>query len=277
MSAAAAPREAVAAPPRRARLGAYAWWQLRDYFMDRGAPTFIICTLFGYLGVEPLHATMKRLLAAAVPRALVEQHGSADAARQAMIHDLSATFLATSLGSIVFLGALLAMNGIVANDRKLGFYRFLFAKPVAPPRYYGQAFVVNWLGFLAVLSLLALIYGQVVTPVLTPSFVAGLGLMFLCYAGIAFALSAAARWDWLSLVTVTVLASWLWDRFGTSTSALASLLYLFPPLHRTTEVYAAIAAGVALPWHMLAWFAGYGAACFAIGLVVLRYRRLAII
>jgi hypothetical protein len=55
------------------------------------------------------------------------------------------------------------------------------------------------------------------------------------------------------------------------------LLYLLPPLNRTAEVYTAVAKGDALPWHLLQWFGGYGAACFLIGLIVLRYRRLAII
>jgi hypothetical protein len=101
--------------------------------------------------------------------------------------------------------------------------------------------------------------------------------VFLCYAGTGFLLSAAARWDWLSLVFVTVATSVLRDRFGSSSSAFARLLYLLPPLHRADAVYAAIAEGVALPWHSAAWLAGYGAACFVAGLVVLRYRRLAII
>jgi hypothetical protein len=64
---------------------------------------------------------------------------------------------------------------------------------------------------------------------------------------------------------------------GGATSAAAWLLYLFPPLHRTSTVYTAVAGGAPLPWDLLAWFAGYGVVCFAIGLVVLRHRRLAII
>ncbi len=60
-------------------------------------------------------------------------------------------FLRGILGTIVFVGALFAMNGIVANDRKQGFYRFLFAKPMTPSRYYGQAFFVHWAGFVAVM------------------------------------------------------------------------------------------------------------------------------
>jgi hypothetical protein len=90
----------------------------------------------------------------------------------------------------------------VANDRKQGFFRFLFAKPVTPSRYYGQAFVVHCVGFLLVMVLLALLYGVIVWPVLTLQFMLVVGLMFVAYAGVAFLLSAAARWDWLSLVAV---------------------------------------------------------------------------
>ena len=75
----------------------------------------------------------------------------------------------------------------------------------------------------------------------------------------------------------------LWQRFGTSTHPLATLLYLLPPLHRVNEIFASVpgapgaAAPIATPWPLLAWLAGYGAACYLAGLVVLRYRRLAIV
>lgn len=262
--------------PRRARLARYAWWQMHDYLFERGAPTFIICLLFGYLGAGPIHATLQRQLARPAGE-LIAKYGSVAAAQQTLLHDTSAAFLRSSLGVIVFLAALLATNGIVANDRKQGYYRFLFAKPQSPPRYYGQAFVVHWSGVLAVLSVLALLYGYFITPVLSAAFIATLGLMYLCYAGIAFALSAVARWDWLSLVTVTVAASYFWERYGQSPSAWSGLLRLLPPLHRTAEVYDAIATGMAPPWQTVAWFAGYGAVSFVVGLVVLRYRRLAVI
>jgi hypothetical protein len=265
-----------AAPARRSRVGRYALWQLRDYLLDRGFPTLLICVLFGYIGASSIPALLERRLAD-IPAGMIVRYGSVDAARQAIVHDTSASFLHGFLGAVVFLAALLATNGIVANDRKQGFYRFLFAKPLSPARYYGQVFLVHWAGFLLVFTLLALLYGYFITPVLTGTFLLGLGLMYLSYAGIAFALSAAARWDWLSLVSVAVAASYLWDRFGESTSAFAPLLYLLPPLHRTDAVYGAIANGVALPWHSLGWLAGYGAVCYLLGLVILHHRRLAII
>jgi hypothetical protein len=262
--------------PARARLRAYGLWQLRDYFVDRGVPTVIVIGLFGWLTLVPALGRLA-MENENVPPRLIVTYGSAAAAQRAMLLEMSGAFLGNFLGAIVFVGALFAMNGIVANDRKQGFYRFLFAKPVSPPAYYGQAFVLHGVGFLCIVAAMSLVYGALVTPVLSVSFLVAVGAAYLCYAGIAFALSAAARWDWLSLVTVTVAATFAWERFGDSTSPAAKLVYLLPPLHRMSEVYTAAASGMALPWHSVLWFAGYGAVCYLIGLVVLRYRRLAII
>jgi hypothetical protein len=259
---------------RGARLGPYALWQLRDYLLDRGVATFLITALTGYLSAVPVYVMLRQSFDR--PE-LVARYGSAAAARAAIAHEASAAFLNGTLGVIVFLGALLAMNGIVANDRKLGYYRFLFSKPMSPERYYGQAFAVHTGGWLLIVSLLAFVYGLFIVPLLSVGFLAGVGLVFLCYAGVAFLLSATARWDWLSLVFVTVATTLLQQRFGTSSSPFAMLLHLLPPLQETAPVYAALAEGVALPWHSIAWLGGYGAACFVAALVVLRYRRLAIL
>jgi ABC-type transport system involved in multi-copper enzyme maturation permease subunit len=278
MSAAVTPDAAApeSTRARGARLGAYAPWQMRDYLIDRGAPTVLIGLLFGYMVaggmLRAMNMTLQQMSTAALARA-----GGAEAARASAVANLTTIFLDTALGNLVFLGALFAMNGIVANDRKQGFYRFLFSKPVAPDRYYGQAFLVHWAGFLLVVTALGLVYQAVIGPVLSAPLYLAVSLLYLCYAGIAFALSAAARWDWLSLVAVTVASNYLWLVYGASNGAAAWLLYLFPPIHRTSAVYAAVAGGTPLPWDLLAWFAGYGAICFAIGLVVLRRRRLAII
>ena len=263
-------------PRSRARLGTYALWQLRDYFMDRGAPTALVGSLLGYMVAGPMTAGAELRLER-MSSATLAREGGLEAARAAMTGQLTATFITLVLGNFVFLGALFAMNGIVANDRKLGFYRFLFSKPLSPQRYYGQAFVLHWGGFLVVTTLLGLLYQVLVGPVLSTALYVSVALLYVCYAGIAFALSAAARWDWLSLVAVTVAANYLWVRYGETDSPLRALLFLLPPVHRSADVYAAVANGVALPWHLLGWFAGYGVLAFAIGLVVLRHRRLAII
>lgn len=266
---------------RRSRVGAYGLWQLRDYLMDRGTPTVIVACLFGYVTLAPLLA---QATTSGPTPGMIARYGSIAAAELVKLQELNYLFLRGFLGALVFLGALFAMNGIVANDRKLGFYRFLFAKPVTPARYYGQAFVIHWAGFLLVMTVLGALYGIVVAPVLSWRLLGVVGLMFVCYAGIAFALSAAARWDWLSLVSVSFAATYFWGRYGESTHPLAALLYLLPPLHRTDQVYGAL-AGLQLagtdrppfPWPDVWWLAGYGAAAFLIGLLVLHFRRLAII
>lgn len=259
---------------RGARLGAYSLWQLRDYLVDRGLATLLITALTGYLGALPTYALLHQDFGR--PE-IVAQYGSAEAARIAMARDGTAAFMTGSLGVIVFLGALMAMNGIVANDRKLGFYRFLFSKPMSAMRYYGQAFAVSSAAWMFIVCLLAVVYGLYISPMLSGAFVVALGAVFLCYAGIAFLLSATARWDWLSLVFVTVATTLLRDRFGASAHPLAKLLYLLPPLHETTRVYAALAQGVPLPGSAMAWLGGYGAVCFVAALAVLRVRRLAIL
>jgi hypothetical protein len=266
----------TAAPsPRRAHLGRYGLWQLRDYFMDRGSVTFVLCAALGYANAFSM-LQMARARANSLSPQVIARYGSADAARQAILHTATEGFVTGFVGIVVYLGVLLAINGIAANDRKMGYYRFLFAKPVSPMRYYGQAFVLHWTGFVAVFALLALLFGAIVSPILTVPLVTAATLMFFFYAGIGFLFSAATRSDWLALIAVSVAAQILWDRFGASTSVFARLLYLLPPLTKTSQVYAAASAGTSLPWDTLSWFVGYGAVCLCAGLAVLHYRRLAI-
>ena len=260
-------------PRRGARLGAYTLWQLRDYVLNRGAPTVIVALLIGYLGVSSLLARLHS--PDGPPVRLIDQYGSIDAARLAMRHDLSIGFVTSFIGTFAFLGALFAMNGIVSNDRKLGFYRFLFAKPVTPAAYYGTEFVVNALCFLVITCVLALLYGAIIEPVLSAPLLIAIAAGYVCYAGLGFALSAASRWDWLSLVAVAGAADVLWMLYGASTSPFAVLLHLLPPVNRTSAIYAAATGGMALPWQSVLWLGGYGAIAFVAGLAILRHRRLA--
>lgn len=260
--------------PRRARMGRYALWQLRDYVVERGLPTVVVSSLFGFLGAMEVRDRVTQGMERMSP-GVMARYGSAAAAESALLADASTNSVRSSIGAIVFLGALFAMNGLVANDRKQGFYKFLFSKPVTPERYYGQAFVLHAAGFAAAVALLGLLWGHFVHPVLRAELLGAMFLIYLCYAGIAFFLTAAAKWDWLSLVAVALTSTVLWGRFGDSPSPLAKLLYLLPPLTRVDSVYAAVMEQRPLPWPTLAWLAGYGLVAYAAGLVVLRHRRLA--
>src|SRR5258708_37096114 len=185
--------------------------------------------------------------------------------------------LRSFLGVVVFLGAMMAMNGIAANDRKQGYYRFLFSKAVPPLRFSGPAFLVGWAGFVAIVTALALVYGALVAPILTPQLILAVAVMFLLYAGIMFVLSASFPSDWLLLVLFTVLASYLWDRWGTSPSIFHYLLYVLPPLSRTADIYSAVRTGPPLDAWRLRWFGAYGGAWPVPALVALRFRRPAIL
>lgn len=265
--------DAASTPHRHARLGRYTLWQARDYTLNRGLPTLIVALLFGYLGVSAMLTALHGPVGP--PTRLIEEYGGIEAARAAWQHQLSTSFVASFLGMFAFLGALIAMNGIVSNDRKLGFYRFLFAKPMTPAAYYGVEFVVNAVCFLVLAALLAVLYGVIIEPVMNVRLLVVIGAAYLCYAGLGFALSALSRWDWLSLVAVAGAAEILWKMYGQSASPLAALLRLLPPVHRTSEVYAATARGTPLPWQSVLWLAGYGAIAFIAGLAILRHRRLA--
>ena len=114
----------------RARVGAYALWQLRDYFKDRGLSTLIIAVLSAYLAMSTTTETVPMPLPSdPVVPGMLARFGNPDAVYAARMSEFSFHLMRSMLGAMIFLGALFAMNGIVANDRKQGFFRFLFAKP----------------------------------------------------------------------------------------------------------------------------------------------------
>ena len=274
---------AIAEPQRESsrhpHLARYGLWQLRDYAISRGAPTLLGFGMLGTLMLLPLLKGLNRQIESVPAREmakLVAQHGSPEGVRAWLVHDLSKGFLASFTGMVVFIGAVLAMQGLVSNDRRLGFYRFLFSKPVSPWRYYGQAFALHSAGFLMVLTLLGGVYGAYVEQILSPHFYIAVSAIFLLYAGILFLTTSLLRLDWLAMSGVLFVAKILWEKFEKSTSVFAWLLHLLPPVHRTSEVYNALFVGTALPWQSVEWIAAYGAICVTAALVVLRTRRLAI-
>src|SRR5687767_7083460 len=98
---------------RRAQLARYVPWIARDYFSNQGPSTALVVLLIAFLSLQGV--------------------GLAGARLRDIPDDLAARVLRQLVGSLVFLGTFFATNGIVANDRKLGYYKFLFAKPVSPP------------------------------------------------------------------------------------------------------------------------------------------------
>jgi len=244
---------------RRARLIEYMPWVFRDYLTNQGPSTALVVLLIGFMMVLPVY------------------HGLVGTSRDGRVSPVVASRLLRELAvPLAFLGTFFATNGLVSNDRKHGYFRFLFAKPVRPPQYYALTFLVYGLGLLLVTAVMLGAWSLVIRPMFPAELFAVVAIMYLAYGGIGFVLSAAWRFDWLSLVTVLLVANFAWSVWGTSTSPAHWLLYLLPPVHRANDVYALISrdANVALDWSSMAWLAGYGLTCFLLGLVVLRRRAL---
>lgn len=240
---------------RRARLARYAPWFARDYLTNQGPSTALVVLLVAFLSLQGITAA----------------GGSVDAAPAELLERVLRQLLST----LVFLGTFFATNGIIANDRKQGFYKFLFSKPVAPTRYYATTFAVYGVGLLLVSLVLLGIWAFVVRPVFPPAFVPVILLMYLAYGGIGFLLSAAWRFDWISLVTVLLVANVGWNFWGDSSGPVYWLLHVLPPVHRADAVYdLMLSSTTEVPWGSIAWLGGYGLACFLLGLVVIRKRPL---
>jgi hypothetical protein len=249
-----------ALPDRRARLIEYAPWMLKDYAMNQGPSTAIVVLLIGLMTLLPVlqGATGEPLRAGRVPDRLAE------------------SMLRAIVPPLVFLGTFFATNGIIANDRKLGYFRFLFAKPVNPPRYYALTFAMYGVGLVLVSAILMGIWSLTVRPMFPVELLAVVALMYVAYGGIGFLLSAAWRFDWLSLVTVLLVANVGWSMWGSATGYKFYLLHLLPPVHKAADIYALVANPELrrVPWESIAWLGGYGLVCFLLGMLVVRRRPL---
>jgi hypothetical protein len=238
-------------------LGRYALWHLRDYLRDKGIATLITIGLLGGLMQIPI----TRARAAGFGGPLMEQ-----AADQAFIS------LLTYLG---FVGVLFATNGIVADDRRHGYYRMLFAKPVSVVEYYAHKWAVYGVGFLIVAALLLGIHGVAVEPFFPATFLPTIALIYVALGGIGFLLSAAWRFDWLSLAAVLGLSDVLWSLFKDAPGLASSLVRALPPVHLVGRFCAAVREGGGPAVSEIVWLGAYGLACFVAGLIVVRRRPLA--
>lgn len=242
---------------RRAQLSRYVPWIARDYLTNQGPSTALVVMLIAFLSLQGVTA------------------GGATSLRD-IPTELAGRVLRQLVGTLVFLGTFFATNGIVANDRKLGYYKFLFSKPVAPPLYYALTFVVYGVGLLVVTLALLGVWALVIRPLFPIELFWVVALMYVAYGGIGFLLSAAWRFDWVSLVTVLLVANIGWGVWGDSSGVRNMLLHLLPPVHRAESVYAVVMqqASQPVPWTSIAWLGGYGLLCFVLGMLVIRRRPL---
>ena len=240
----------------RNRLPWYSLWQFRDFVMDRGIAIVIIGMLWGYVLIEPMRRTM----------------GAAFA-----VGPLSPTWplVITVTSSIVSLAVLIAVNGIVSTDRKLGYYRFLFSKPVSVVGYYAQLFFVYMAGVLVSMLFLSTVMHLVVPSFSIGNFLLYAAIIYVAMGGIGFFISVATRFDWLTLAAVWLGSRVLRDFFGSKPGWRSKAVELLPPVHKLNDVsLSMITHGTAATSDVI-WLLGYGALFFALGLLLLRRGSLA--
>jgi hypothetical protein len=224
--------------------------------MDRGIAIMIIGLLWGYLLVEPLRRSMGPTFAA----------GPASPTWPLVI---------TVASSVVSLSVLIALNGIVSTDRKMGYYRFLFSKPVSSIAYYSQLFIVYMAGVLLTMLLLSGVLHIVVPAFRIFYFLLYAAIIYIAMGGIGFFVSVATRFDWLTLAVVWVGSRILRDVYGARPGWQSKAVELLPPVHKLNEVsHSLITYGSADTSDVL-WLVGYGALFFALGLLILRRGSLA--
>lgn len=236
-------------------LARYSLWQVRDFAIDRGVAILLIGFLWGYAFILPLRSTMA-----------LQMSNQASPVW---------TFTVQIASAIVSVAVLIAVNGIVSIDRKTGYYRFLFSKPVNPILYYAQVFFVYMAGVVASMFVLSRILQTILPSFSIGNYLLYTALIYVAMGGIGFFLSVATRYDWLSLAVVWLGARILRTTFGGGNDWRSKAVQLLPPVHKLDEVAnSLIGTGTANASDVL-WLLGYGALFFALGLLLLRKGSLA--
>ena len=235
-------------------LARYSLWQFRDFAVDRGLSILIIGFLWGYALIEPIRRTVGSAGGSASPLWLVSIQVSS---------------------AVVSVAVLVALNGIVSGDRKAGYYRFLFSKPVDPVLFYGQLFFVYMVGVIVAMLVLSSLLHKLVPTFSIPNFLLYTALIYIAMGGIGFFLSVATRYDWLTLAAVWLGARVLRGIYGPEDDWRSKLVQLLPPVHRLDDVANSLIGTGSAHMADVVWLFGYGAGFFALGLVVLRWGSLA--
>jgi len=237
-------------------LARYAAWQFRDFVVDRGIAIVLIGLLWGYVLVEPLRRAMGSALGM----------GTSSPAWPLLV---------TVSSSIVSLSVLIALNGIVSTDRKMGYYRFVFSKSVSRVAYYAQLFFVYMIGVIGAMLVLALALHAVVPFFSVLNFLLYTAIIYVAMGGIGFFVSVAARYDWLTLAAVWLGSRVLRDVYGARPGFASKLVQVLPPVHRLNDVAQSMFSSGSAATSDVLWLLGYGAAFFVLGLLLLQRGSLA--
>lgn len=230
----------------------YALWQFRDFGRDRGIALVIIGLALGFTFVSPVKMMQVQITEASAKQLIM-----------------------VSLQQIVFLCAFVTLNGIVSNDRKQGYYRFLFSKPVSIPAYYAQQFAIYFVGFMAVMALLLGTFALTVYPISLVAPLTYCAIVFLSLGGIAFFISSLFRFDWPILAAVFLGSALFHTIWAMSDGWRKLVIAVLPPLNKLTSMLGTLLDKGTVETNDLLWLLGYSLLFFLAGLFVLRRRPIA--
>src|SRR5262249_29867254 len=84
-----------------------------------------------------------------------------------------------------------------SEDRARGYYRFFFAKPLDPVRFYAQAFVLRGLVLVAVAAIIASLGAVIAHPVPLVGAMTYMAVMYLLAGGVTVCQSTVWRFAWV--------------------------------------------------------------------------------
>jgi hypothetical protein len=246
----------------RARLAAYAAYQLRDFFAGR-ALLIVAVTAAVTWGYAASHGLTLAVFDAAGGLAVREQLARA-------FEFVVVTF--------AFAAAAVAAQGLVARHRSRGYDRVLFSRRLNPARYYLQGFVLAGAGSVVMATAASQAYAAAVHPVSVAGVAALVALAWLAVGGGAFLLSTLTPFH-VPLLAALVGADLALDRFasGVSTSAFVGTVvvgvrYVLPPAHVVARLREPFVRGLAFDPRAVAWPIGFGMLCLVLAVVLLRRR-----
>jgi hypothetical protein len=246
-------------------LARYTPWMARDYVFWGGVATFVLLFGFGWLSWAPLSIMIARAGPEADPQIVARG-----------IRSLASVLV----GTLGFLGPLIATLGIVSGDRHHGYYRFIFSRPVSPSRYYATVFAVNGAGFMLVAGLLWGIFAVAIAPIDVRNFLPIMALSYLFIGGLMFLISVLSRFDLAIGVPLYVMSAMAWGTLEGGAVAWVQkvrlLVWLLPPVSRHASLLGSVTRlDVGISGKQVLWVAGYGLICFTLGLAILRRRGFA--
>ena len=232
----------------------YARWQLQDYVIGPGGITIALVVLMVWF----------------TSRTAVIQSGTGPA------RPPSLDWLVQLVG---LLGSIYATSGLVSEDRTRGYYRFFFAKPVDPVRFYAQAFVLRGLVLVAVGALISGLGALIAHPVPLVGAVTYMAIMYLFAGGVTVCQSTLWRFAWvgsLVLYLVSIPTAQLASPdapIGPVWRVLWRVLHLVLPPFSLQSILGSVLSS-APPWGDLVgaivWSVGYGLLGLVCGALVIR-------